>query len=169
MLDFLLGDVEGTLETEYIDGVFAPSYQTFTAQNWDYAWTGEYVSSGVIEIEADGDHIIGRLDESPLTMEWHTMGAGEATLYPVTVLAGEFPKAIKIQRSITIDVDVELEDEGETLALSAVLHVETSLWFAPNQGLLKQEIERASIDVGGISFPIILDGVVELVEFRAVE
>ncbi len=169
MLDFLLGEVDGSLEIEHIDGVFAPSYQTLDAHSWDYAWTGNYAATGLIEIDDEGDVITGRLDESPLVMEWHTLGVGEATLDSVTVIAGEFPEAIKLQRKITIDVDAQIESEGETMALAATLIVETSLWFEPNQGLLKQEVDQASIAVGGISFPIILDGVIELVEFRPAE
>lgn len=169
MLDFLLGDVDGALEIEHVDGVFAPSYQTFAAKNWDYAWTGNYVATGLIEIDDDGDYITGRLEESPLLMEWHTMGAGAATLDSVSVAAGEFPIAIRLQRELVVDVDAEIESEGETMALGAVLHVETTLWFMPYTGLLRQEIEKASIDIRGISFPIILDGAVELVEFRAVQ
>lgn len=169
MLDFLLGEVDGSLEVERVDGLFSPAYQTFSSQNWDYAWTGEYTATGLIEIEDEGDHITGKLEESPVLIAWNTLGPGKATLGAVSVTAGEFPKAIKVQRKITINADAEIDSEGETMALETVLVIKTSLWFAPNYGLLKQEVESAAIDIRGISFPIILDGSVELVEFRATQ
>ena len=48
----------------------------------------------------------------------------------------------------------------------AVLVLYTHLWFEPHTGLLKQEIERANIEVYGISFPVVMDSTIELVEFR---
>ncbi|MBL7161215.1 MAG: hypothetical protein ISS57_01310 [Anaerolineales bacterium] len=169
LLGFIFGDVNGEMVVEYVDGVFAPNYETMTRENWDHTWTGEYVASGVIDAEIDGDLITGRLEESPLDMEWNTLGAGEAIFDSITVRAGEFPRAIKLERETKFDFTAEMEEEGQTVSLSAVLTLHNNLWFELNMGQLKQEIERASIKVYGVSFPIEMTGIVELVEFRTEE
>ena len=166
MLDFLIGNADGTFQVEYVDGVFVPSSQILEDQNWELTWTGEYIASGTIEAEVDGDHIIGRLQDSPLTMEWQVPVEDQDIFDSVEVQAGNFPETIKIERKLTIDFTAELEEDGEVETISAVLVLYTHLWFEPNMGLLKQEIERANIEVYGISFPVVMESTIELVEFR---
>jgi len=166
LLGFIFGDVDGGMTVDHIDGVFAPNYETMTSANWDLTWTGEYIASGVIEAEIEGDIVTGRLEESPLDMEWNTIGAGEAIFEAITVRAGEFPRAIKLERESKFDFTAEMVEGGQTISLSAVLTLNNNMWYEPNVGQLKQEIERASIKVYGVNFPIEMTGTVELVEFR---
>jgi len=169
LLGFLFGDVDGELVVEHVDGVYAPSYDTLDSHNWDYTWTGEYLASGVIDAVIDGDQITGTLAESPVDMEWNTLGEGEAIFEAITVKAGEFPRAIKLERELTFDFDAEMEESGYTVSVEAVLILQNNLWFEPNMGQLKQEIERASIKVYGVNFPLEMTGTIELVEFRMEE
>ncbi len=169
LLGFIFGDVDGEMTLEHIGGVFVPDYETMASHNWDHTWSGEYIASGVIDAEIEGDLITGRLEESPLDIEWNTLGAGEAIFEAITVRAGEFPQAIKLEREATFEFTAELEEEGQKVSLSAVLTLHNNLWFEPNIGQLKQEIERASIKVYGVNFPIEMTGTVELVEFHMEE
>lgn len=169
LLGFLFGDVDGELNVEHIDGEYAPSYATFASQNWEHTWMGEYLASGTINAVVDGDEVTGTLAESPLDMQWNTLGEGEAIFEAITVEAGEFPRAIKLERELVFDLDVELEESGYTTSVAAVLTLQNNLWFEPNMGQLKQEIERASIKVYGVNFPIEIIGSIELVEFRIEE
>ncbi|MFH1633824.1 MAG: hypothetical protein ABIG63_07405 [Chloroflexota bacterium] len=166
MLGFLVGDADGAFQVEYMDGVFVPSYQTLEDQNWELIWTGEYIASGTIEAEADGDHITGSLQDSPMTMEWQVPVEGQDIFDAIEVQAGNFPEAIKIERKLTLDFTAELEEDGVKETLSAVLVLYTHLWFEPNMGLLKQKVERASIEIYGISFPVVMESTIELMKFR---
>lgn len=169
LLGFLFGDVDGELDVEHVDGEYAPSYSTLDSHNWDHSWTGEYLASGVIDAVVDGDQITGKLSESPVDMEWNTLGEGEAIFEAITIKAGEFPRAIKLEREIIFDFDAEMEESGYTVSVAAVLTLQNNLWFEPNIGQLKQEIERASIKVYGVNFPIEMTGSIELIEFRMEE
>lgn len=169
LLGFLFGDVDGEMNLDHQGGIYMPSYQTFVANNWNYNWTSEYTASGVVEAVVEGDQVTGRLEESPLDMEWEIIGPGEAIFEGITVKAGDFPQAIKIQREATFDFTAELVEEGQQISLDAVLSLHTNHWYEPNMGLLKQEIDRASVKVYGVNFPITMEGSVELVEFRTGE
>lgn len=166
LLGFLFGDVDGELTVEHVDGVYAPNYSTMVEHNWDYTWTGEYLASGVMEAVIDGDQVSGTLAESPLDMEWKTLGEGEAIFETITVKAGEYPRAIKLERELTFDFEAEMEESGYTVAVEAVLILHNNLWFEPNVGQVKQEIDRAEIKVYGVNFPLEMTGSIELVEFR---
>jgi len=169
LLGFLFGDVDGEMPVEHVDGQYAPNYAAFVGKNWDHTWTGEYLASGVIDAVVDGDEVTGTLSESPIDMEWNTLGEGEAIFEAITVKAGEFPRAIKLERELVFDLEVELEESGYTTSVAAVLTLQNNLWFEPNMGQLKQEIERASIKVYGVNFPMEMTGNLELVEFRIEE
>jgi hypothetical protein len=166
LLGFLFGDVDGEMNLEHKSGVFMPSYETFVANHWDHTWTSQYSAFGEVNAEVDGNQVTGKLEESPLDMEWNTLRAGEAIFEGVTVEAGNFPRAVKFQREAKLDFTAEFTEDGQQVSLSAVLILNTNLWYEPNMGLLKQEIERASAKVYGVNFPITMDGVIELVEFR---
>jgi len=169
LLGLIFGDVGGEMTIEHVDGIFTPNYETMLNNNWDHSWTGKYLASGVINAEYEGDMITGRLEDSPLEIEWNTLGAGEAIFEAITVRAGEFPRAIKLEREAEFDFTAEMVEEGQTISLSAVLNLQNNLWFEPNIGQLKQKIEQATLKIYGINFPIEMTGTVELVEFRPQE
>jgi hypothetical protein len=169
LLGFLFGDVDGQISIEHVDGVYAPNYETLAKQNWNHEWSGNYLASGTIEAEIEGDAMTGILEESPINMQWNTLGAGEAIFEPVTVQAGEYNRAIKLEREVELDITAEIVEEGQSVSVSAVLILENNLWFEANVGQLKQEIENASVKLYGINFPVEMTGTVELVEFRSGE
>jgi hypothetical protein len=166
LMGFLFGDLDGEITVEHQDGVFVPNYATLSSQNWDAAWNGTYLASGQITANIDGEPASATLENSPLEIEWHTLGAGETIFDGISVEAGSFPQAIKLKRTVNFDIAIEFTSEGETTSLSTVLTLDNNLWFEPNVGLLKQEVENASIKLYGVSFPIEMEGTLELVEFR---
>ena len=169
MLGFLMGEVDGNLVIEHQSGVFAPNYATLSEQNWDAEWSGEYLASGIIEAQIEGNQASGKLEESPLSAQWNTPGAGETIFESVNVRAGEYPKAIKLERQIEFDFVAEVTEDGTSMSLDATITLQNNLWFEPNVGLLKQEIEQASAKLYGVNFPIEITGTMELVEFRITE
>ncbi len=166
LLGFIFGNASGTLQIQHQDGIFAPAYATLTANNWDLSWRGEYLASGEFSATIEGDTATGTLNNSPLTMEWQTPGAGESIFDNVSILAGDYPRAIRLRRDLTFDFTAELQQGGDKVSLAAVLKVENDLWFEPNLGLLRQEFRNATIQVFGVNFPIETPGSVELIEFR---
>jgi hypothetical protein len=166
LLGFLFGDLDGEITVEHQNGVFVPNYAELSAQNWDAEWRGEYTASGQITANMDGEPVSAVLENSPLAIEWHTPGAGEAIFDGISVAAGSFPQAIRLERTVNFNVAVEFTSGGETTSINTVLTLENNLWFEPNLGLLKQEIESASIKLYGASFPIEMEGTLELAEFR---
>jgi hypothetical protein len=169
LMSFIFGDAEGSMELEHKDGLFLPSHQTMLDYNWDYAWSGDYVASGVVEAEVDGQSATGKLNNSPLHMDWNTLGAGDTTFEAITVKAGTFPKALKLEQVSQLDFMAEVSEAGQTVSLDAILTVDSDFWFETNMGLLKQEITSASVKIYGINFPVAMDATIELVEFRTGE
>ncbi len=166
MMGLVTGNAEGIWQLEHVSGVFAPAYQTFADQNWDLTWEGVYLASGNLSATEDGETVSGTLENSPITMTWKTAGGGEALFDAVTVPAGEFPKAIKISRDLTLDFTLSITSEGQTNTVSAVLVLKNTLWFEPNLGLVKQQVERATLRISGIPYPLTIDSTLELVEFH---
>lgn len=169
MLGFLLGEADGNLKIERQSGIFAPNYTTLSQQNWDAEWSGEYLASGTIEAQIDGNQASGKLEESPLHVQWNTPGADKAIFEAVSVRAGQYPQAIKLERQIEFDFIAEVTEDGASMSLDAAITLQNNLWFEPNMGLLKQEIEQASAKLYGVNFPIEITGTMELVEFRITE
>lgn len=167
LLNFLFRDVEGSMQFDHVEGIFAPDHQTFEQNNWGYNWETKYTISGVIDANIEDEIIWGKLLESPLEMHWETAGAGDELFEPIEVPAGAFPKVIKIKRELTLDFTAELEEDGIKETIEATLILHNNMWFEPNMGLLKQEIEQSSIRLYGITFPIVIESTVELLEFRS--
>jgi hypothetical protein len=169
LMGFIFGDAEGSMELEHKDGLFLPSHQTMLDHNWDYAWSGDYVASGVVEAEVDGQPATGKLNNSPLHMDWNTLGAGDSSFEAITVKAGTYPKALKLEQVSQLDFMAEVSQAGQTVSLDAILTVDSDFWFETNMGMLKQEITSASVKIYGINFPVAMDATIELVEFRTGE
>ena len=62
------------------------------------------------------------------------------------VPAGAFDNLVKVNREISVDVSsLNAVIEGNEINVSTTLTVDTSMWFAPHIGLVKQEINAASV------------------------
>ncbi len=122
-----------------------------------------------MEANIEGDIIVGWLNESPLDMNWQTSGAGEQIFQEMEVPAGIFPKSVKVIREIVLDFTAELEEDGVKQSLAATLILYNNLWYEPNVGLLRLEIDKANVRIAGITFPVVFESSVELLEFRANE
>jgi len=151
--DYLAGDIQ----IEYVSGVFAPAVSDLEASGWNMQWEGEYIVSGTVTLEAEGEQTTVTLSDSPLTMRWQN--TGQET---VTVPAGTFENAYKVTRTTQVEASVMLEG----VTARATLTIETVHWFAPYVGLLRNEIVSASLTTFGITFPVEASGSVELVETR---
>jgi len=167
LLIFLDDGDGGAIKLDHVDGVYAPNAKTFSEHDWILNWETEYLANGVIQATAGGSVYTGRLDDSPLMMDWKTMGDSDSRTESVQVKAGYFPNAIKVNREITLDFDAEIEDENDSETISVKMDLTTSLWFEPNIGLLKQIVEKAGVRVFGLRFPFDLEGSIELITFQS--
>ena len=92
---------------------------------------------------------------SPIALSFQTDGTRE----PLTVPAGNFPEAIKVSHSFQLNATI-----GNT---AGDLTVRTTQWYAPFVGLLRAQVDSATLETNGQSFEILLPSVVELTEFTA--
>ncbi len=155
----LFGDImNGSLKMEYIAGLIAPSEATFVANNWDMGWESQYIMNGNITVEDEGDTLNILIDDSPVTMKWQTAGTGET----VTVAAGTYTNVVKVTREMTMEVSI---DAGG-MAIKGVILISSTHWFEPYIGMVKMQIDSASMQYQGMTFPITMNENMELVEFR---
>ena len=159
IFDNLLGNVA----VDYVSGVFVPSQATFEANHWNYAWRGNYRASGTVAVTYQGTNINLVLDKAPLTMDCHTTGTDNAAFGPVAVPAISVPNALKV--ICTVQAPVTGVVNG--FSINGTLTGQTSLWFGLNIGLLKMQIDSATLNALGLSVGIPnVSGQVELLSFH---
>lgn len=147
---------------EYVSGVFAPAEAAFTDNNWQVQWEADYIANGTVAVNADGDAMDIILQDSPVHITWQTAGAGDAAFESITVPAGTFDRALKTSRKVTMDISFSMDG----FSVTGKLTLDTTQWYEPHVGLLRSQIDSAEIKYMGMSFPIVVNGIVELVEFR---
>ena len=158
----ILGNMlKGGLTMEYISGYIAPTEETFANNNWNLAWTSEYVMNGEITMEEEGETMTVAIDNSPMLMNWQTVSTGES----VTVPAGTYTNAIKVTRDMTMDVKLDMG----VMQLDSVLTLKSTHWFEPYIGMVKMDIDEVSVEMQGMTFPVTLSETMELIEFRPAE
>lgn len=158
-LNMVFGDLAGSLDIQYVSGKFMPSKKDFAGSNWSLEWETEYKASGTLEANYDGETLSAVLSESPVKMRWQVTGTGETQ----DVAAGTFNDLVKINREISIDIkSLKTYIEGEQIDIATTLTLDTNMYYAANIGLIKQDINSASIKLFGINFPLEAWGFVEL-------
>ena len=158
-MNLVFGDVAGEMQLQYNSGVFMPSLADFETENWTNTWETDFTASGLINGTYDDETITINLSESPVKMSWQLIEKGGN----IQVLAGNFDDVVLIKRTLTFDVSsLKTTIEGEVIDISTTLILNSSMWYSPNTGLLKQELDSASINLYGINFPIDPIGMIEL-------
>ncbi len=157
-LGTLFGSVlTGEMNVEYVSGVFMPAESDLAAANWVTTWSGDYKANGTFAYTDEGETTTLTISDSPVHLEWSLVGPES-----VTVEAGNFKDAYKVTRKATIDVSLEVEE----MNVQAKLIVNTDQWYAAGVGLLKSEVESASLGYMDSTFPVQAKNRVELMEFR---
>lgn len=165
-LGLIFGEyVEGQINVQYVSGLVAPAHAAFLTNDWALTWEGEYLAAGTLHVQDEGEEVTITLDQSPLRMKWQTAGAGEAAFEGVTVAAGMYPHALKVSRDAEMDVTVQMVSADGTFSGEAKIMVRTTHWFEPFVGLLKAQVESASVQYRGLTFPVVLTSTVELLQY----
>ena len=158
-LNMVFGDFAGDIQVDYVSGIFMPSESEFEANGWDLEWETEYKASGNIDASFEGESLSAVLAESPVRMRWQVVSQGDSMEVP----AGTFNDLVKINREISFEISsLTTYIEGSEMSLATTLSIVSNLWYAPHIGLIKQEVNSASIEVYGMNFPIEAWGYTEL-------
>lgn len=165
MVGALLADAGGKIDMQYQSGEFAPALEKFTQNNWLLTWESAYIASGELHVNAEGESATAILKDSPVKMVWNTTASGDAAFETITVEAGTFEKALIVKRMMTMDIQLTITSDGSSMELPATLTIESTLWFEPEVGVLKQQIDRATAKFRGFSYPVLISSTVELVKF----
>ena len=154
-LNMVFAELEGDLNVSHISGKFMPSEMDFEADNWSNSWETGYSASGEMKANFDGENFRAKLAESPIRMSWRVLSQGEVIQTP----AGEFSDVYKIQRDLIIDIEsFDAVIEGNAINISTTLMLQMDMYFAPEIGLLREDITSAKIKLFGIDIPIEASG-----------
>ena len=151
-----------SMTASYISGVLAPNEAAFLNSNWGLAWSSQYQVSGSTRITRNGTQLNVTMNNSPITLTCQTLAAGDAAFETVTVTAGTF-RALKVvcteQGQVTANVN--------GINVSGLAEGRSNQWFAPNIGLVKMQVEYATVNIFGVSFSVLTDNSFELQSYTA--
>jgi hypothetical protein len=82
---------------------------------------------------------------------------------PVTVPAGNFPQAIKVLHNFSLPATITLPTGG----VGGSLTLYTTQWYEPYVGLLRAQVDSASLSITGQEMSISMQSTVELIDFTA--
>jgi hypothetical protein len=158
-LNMIMGMLSGNLDLQYKSGVYMPSLKDFEDHDWKMDWQTEYTANGTLAGSYEDETITADLSSSPVLMKWHIESTGDS----LDVAAGKFDNLIKVKRDISFNIsNLHTYIENSEVNIPTTLTINTDLWYAPEIGMVKQEINSASIKVYGLSFPIDVYGNYEL-------
>jgi len=158
-MNLVFGEVSGDLQLKYNSGVFMPSQADFEVENWTNTWETDFTASGTINGSFDNETVTIDLADSSVKMSWQVTER-DLTIH---IPAGNFHDVVLIKRTLTFEVSsLKTILEGEVIDISTTLILTSNMWYSPFTGLLKQEIDSATINFYGINFPIESIGKIEL-------
>lgn len=146
---------KGTITLEYQSGEFFPAENAFIQSQWNHTWKTALLATGTFQVKdpASGLDLTAILDKSPLALEWHTAGAGAQAYEAVSVPAGDFPHALKILLLATIDINLQMGASQGKMTIPAKFIINSTLWFEPHVGLLKEVTNSLDVAYLGTTAP----------------
>jgi len=156
-MDMLFADLLNKFINTYHDtGIYAPAHVSFAETGWVLDWKAYYLTEEDAQIKNPmGPPDLFLLTSSPIDLTFQMDGSREA----VTVPAGEFPQALKVLHNFTVSATVG--SGGGHLTL------ETTQWYEPYVGLVRAQLDSASLRMGMQEFSVPMESTLELVEFKA--
>ena len=157
----LAGDVvSGDLQYNYVSGLFAPAEVAFDSANWELKWETQYLLRGTLTANPgdEEDATVVTFEDSPVLIKWETVGTGET----MTVAAGTYENVIEVKQEMTMEVNVVVN--GFNVKSTMIIH--STHWYEPYVGMIKTQMDTASLEYSGMTFPIAVNETIELVEFH---
>lgn len=156
----LLSDyMDGVLNTYNVSGVYAPSYETLVENNWLYSWDlVEMLEDEVAVTQSAIPNIVYMTKLMNITVHSDIVPEREA----LTVPAGTFPQSMKVSQEIIFPVSVWTASSS----MMGELTLQATQWYEPYIGLLKMQVDSASISfVEGVDVPLTIGSAITLTEF----
>ncbi len=145
--------------TYHDTGIYAPGYPTLAEQNWSMTWGAKYLTEDYINIKNPmGGSDIVVVQSSFIDLAFETDGTREA----VSVPAGDYPQALKVRHSTSFPVTLTLPTGG----MGGVLTLNTTQWYEPYVGLVRAQVDKASLSFNQQEVTIPVLNLIELVEFK---
>ena len=157
-VDALFGNsLNSSMTASYISGVLAPNETAFLKNNWALAWSSQYLVSGTTVINRNGAQFNVTLNNSTVTLTCQTLASGDAAFETIAVAAGTF-RALKVSCSEQGQVTTILNGVSAT----GLAEGQSYQWFAPKIGLVKMQVNQASVKIFDISFSLLINNSLEL-------
>jgi len=151
------------MTASYMSGVLAPNEAAFLNNNWALAWSSQYQVSGTTTLNILGKKVVVTMNNSPLTLTCQTLAAGDAAFETVTVPAGTF-RVLKVVCTHLGQALVYVNG----VPFSGQVEGRSNQWFALNTGLVKMQVEYASVRFLDIATSVLIDNNFELQSFTSV-
>lgn len=146
--------------TYHESGIYAPSYQTLVENNWSMDWTLKYLTEDYVNIKNPmGGSDLVVMQSSVIDLSFETDETREAVIVP----AGSYPQALKAQHSFSIPVTLTLSTGGT----GGVLTMDTTQWYESYVGLVRAQVDKASLSFNQQEVTVPVVSTIELVEFKA--
>ena len=157
-MDILFGNtLDSNLTASYVSGVLAPNEAAFLQNNWALAWSSQYQVSGSTTISRNNSQLTMTFNNSPITLTCQTLASGEAAFETITVAAGTF-HALKVVCTEQGEVSAKINGT----AVTGMAEGRSYQWFAPYIGLVKMQVEYASVTIFDIPFSFLANNSLEL-------
>lgn len=140
------------LSYEHVSGEYLPSAATLEANQWQHEWLSELLISGQVSFPgmtgSDGPQV--EISESPWTLRMRTTGSPDAPFEAVSVPAGDFDRALRVEQTVTGELTLAMEGAEFTSQVEMLSYH----WYVPGVGLVKTETTSTDLGAGGASFPL---------------
>jgi hypothetical protein len=155
VMDMLFADRLNKFMNTYHDrGLYAPAHTSLAENGWAQDWEVFYLTEDDAVIKSPfgpPDLIVGI--SSPIDIAFRMDGSREV----VTVPAGEFPAALKVSHDFTLSATLG--------ASGGHLIIETTHWYEPYVGLVRAQLDKATLSTNGQELSIPMKSILELIEF----
>jgi len=155
VMDMLFADRLNKFMNTYHDrGIYAPSHASLAENNWILDWEVFYLTEeGALIKNPVGPPDLVISNSSPIDIDFKMDGTREF----VSVPAGEFLQALKVLHNFTVSAT-----QG---ASGGHLIIETSQWYEPYVGLVRVQLDKATLSTNGQKFSVPMTSTLELIEF----
>ena len=156
----LLSDyLGGVLETYHVSGVYTPASGALVDNNRLYSWDlVEMLEEEVKVTQSAVPNAVNLRRDRNITVHSEVAADRESIIVPLEI----FPQSINVFQEMKLPVTMWTTSSSKSRKVS----IQLTQWYEPYIGLLKMQIDSASISlVEGISISVLLDSTIAWTEF----